>query len=122
MSLMGGPVEAGGTVGLAPGRPSRRRRIPPGEAVRSTLIALASTIIVFGLIVLVVVNAPNWPAVQEAFFNGQIFAESLPKLIAAFWLNIQLFVVAEVMILALGLGLAILRGLPGPVFFPVRFL
>jgi polar amino acid transport system permease protein len=122
MSLMGGPVEAGGGLLPVPSRPSPRRRNPPGEAVRSSLIALASTILVFGLIVVVVVNAPNWPAVRDAFFNGEIFAQSLPKIVAAFWINIQLFLVAEVFILVLGLGLAILRGLPGPAFFPVRIL
>src|SRR5262245_47253540 len=122
MTLMGGPVETGGAADAVPRRPSRRRRIPPGEAVRSTLIALVSTIVVFGLLVFAVVNAPNWPAVQESFFNGEIFVESLPKIVAAFWVNIQVFVIAEVFILAIGLGLAILRGLTGPVFFPLRIL
>jgi polar amino acid transport system permease protein len=86
------------------------------------LIALASTLVVFGLIAVVVTNAPNWPAVQEAFFNGEIFAESLPKVVAAFWVNVQVFLLAEVFILAIGLVLAVLRGLNGPVFFPVRLL
>jgi polar amino acid transport system permease protein len=36
--------------------------------------------------------------------------------------NVQLFVIAEVLILALGLVLAVCRSLPGPVFFPVRLL
>jgi polar amino acid transport system permease protein len=121
MTLMGGPVDPGGALPAAPAR-RRRRRIPPGEAVRSTLIALASTLVVFGLIAVVVTNAPNWPAVQEAFFNGEIFAESLPKVVAAFWVNVQVFLLAEVFILAIGLVLAVLRGLNGPVFFPVRLL
>ena len=109
--------------GLEDGRRSRgRRRIPPGEAVRSTLIALVSTVAVLGLIVVVVTNAPNWPAVQQQFFNRELFAESLPKVVDAFIVNIQLFLLAEVLVLAVGLILAILRGLPGPVFFPVRLL
>jgi polar amino acid transport system permease protein len=121
---MGGPVEAGGAIPVTPSRrpPRRGRRIPPGEALRSTAIAFASTAVVFGLIVVVVTNAPNWPAVQEAFFNGEIFARTLPKVVAAFVVNIQLFLVAEVLILVIGLALAIFRGLPGPVFFPVRLL
>jgi polar amino acid transport system permease protein len=36
--------------------------------------------------------------------------------------NVQLFLVAEVLILVVGLVLAVLRSLPGPVFFPVRLL
>ena len=109
--------------GLEGGRRSKgRRRIPPGEAVRSTLIALVSTAFVLAVIVVVVTNAPNWPEVQQAFFNGEIFARALPDIVQAFVVNIQLFLAAEVLVLALGLILAILRGLPGPLFFPVRLL
>ena len=39
-----------------------------------------------------------------------------------FWVNVRLFLMAEVLILALGLLLAVLRSLPGAVFFPVRLL
>jgi polar amino acid transport system permease protein len=120
----GGPIDRGELIGLAGrGGPRRsRRRVPPGEAVRSTLIALISTVVVFGLIVVVVTSAPNWPEVQKAFFDGVIFARSLPKLIDAFGTNVALFLIAEAFILALGLVIAIFRGLPGPVFFPVRLL
>jgi polar amino acid transport system permease protein len=124
MSFTGGPVDTGELIGLAgSGGPRRsRRRVPPGEALRSSVIALVSTIVVFGLIAVVVTNAPNWPDVQHSFFNGEIFARSLPKLVEAFGTNIALFLIAEILILALGLVLAILRGLPGPVFFPIRLL
>jgi len=120
----GGPIDRGELIGLAGrGGPRRsRRRVPPGEAVRSTLIALVSTVVVFGLIVVVVTSAPNWPEVQKAFFDGAIFARSLPKLIDAFGTNVALFLIAEAFILGLGLVIAIFRGLPGPVFFPVRLL
>jgi len=120
----GGPIDRGELIGLAGrGGPRRsRRRVPPGEAVRSTLIALVSTVVVFGLIVVVVTRAPNWPEVQKAFFDGAIFARSLPKLIDAFGTNVALFLIAEAFILGLGLVIAIFRGLPGPVFFPVRLL
>ena len=37
-------------------------------------------------------------------------------------LNIKIFLVAEVLILILALVLAVLRSLPGPVFFPIRLL
>jgi len=36
--------------------------------------------------------------------------------------NIKIFLIAEVFILIIGLTIAILRSLPGPVFFPVRLL
>ena len=59
---------------------------------------------------------------MKKFFDGKIFADSLPKVLAKFWVNIQLFLIAEVLILGFGLVLAVLRSLPGPVFFPIRAL
>ena len=106
-----------------PFRPARGPRVGPvAEGRRSLLIATVSTIVVFGGIVVVVTNAPGWPAFQQAFLNGPIFWDSLPKVIGKFWTNVRLFLIAEVLILAFGLVLAVLRSLPGPVFFPVRLL
>jgi polar amino acid transport system permease protein len=124
MTIGGGPLDTGDLIGLRGGGGPRRsrRRVPPGEAVRSTLIALVSTVVVFGVLAFVITTAPNWPAVQQAFFNGAIFERSLPKIIDAFWTNIALFLIAEILVLSFGLVLAVLRGLPGPAFFPVRLL
>jgi polar amino acid transport system permease protein len=109
------------SIGAVPPPRTRGPRFGLGaEGGRSLLIALVSTIVVFGVVGYVVVNSPGWPRVQDAFLNGPIFWESLPKIVAKFWVNVQLFLVAEVLILAFGLLLAILRGLPGPVFFPLR--
>jgi polar amino acid transport system permease protein len=109
------------SIGAVPPPRTRGPRFGLGaEGARSLLVAIVSTVVVFGVIGYVVVNSPGWPRVQDAFLNGPIFWESLPKIVAKFWVNVQLFLVAEVLILAFGLVLAILRGLPGPVFFPVR--
>src|SRR4029078_10608560 len=45
-----------------------------------------------------------------------------PEILHAFWLNVKLFCVAEVLILPAALFVAVLRSLPGPVFFPLRAL
>jgi polar amino acid transport system permease protein len=100
----------------------RTRRGPDPRAVRSSSIAIVSTVVVFGLVGWVVVNAPGWPEVQASFFNAQVFWESLPGLLTAFVVNIQLFMIAEVFVLAFGLVLAIMRGLAGPVFLPLRIM
>jgi polar amino acid transport system permease protein len=89
---------------------------------RALAIALLSTALVFGVLGWIVVNAPGWPVVQKAFLNGPIFWSSLPGIVAAFWKNIQLFLVAEALVLPFGLLLAVMRGLQGPVFFPIRGL
>jgi len=89
---------------------------------RSTLIALGSTIVFAVVVVLLVTNAPGWPAVKRAFFDGEVFRESLEVIPEAFLLNVKIFLVAEAFILPFALLIAILRGLPGPVFFPLRAL
>jgi polar amino acid transport system permease protein len=93
---------------------------PRRSALRPILIAAASTAVVFGGLVAVVVNSPGWHRVQPAFFDAAIFWKALPQEIGAFWVNVQLFLIAEALILVAGLGIAILRSLPGPVFFPLR--
>jgi polar amino acid transport system permease protein len=92
-----------------------------GDA-RSVAIAVASTIVFLVVAGLAVVNSPGWEEVKQFFFNRDEFAESFPKVLDAFANNVKLFCLAEVFILAVGLLLAVLRSLPGPVFFPLRAL
>jgi polar amino acid transport system permease protein len=40
----------------------------------------------------------------------------------AFKINVRIFLIAEAIILVAALGIAVLRSLPGPVFFPIRAL
>jgi polar amino acid transport system permease protein len=81
-----------------------------------------STVVFFGGLALIVVNSPGWPEVRESFFYWPEFKESFPDILEQFGTNVKLFLIAEVFILVFGLGLALLRSLPGPVFFPVRLL
>ena len=85
-------------------------------------MSVVSTVVFFGAIALIVVNAAGWPDVKQAFFDGDLFRESFPDIARAFVLNVKIFVVAEIVILVFALLIAVLRGLPGPVFFPVRAL
>jgi polar amino acid transport system permease protein len=89
---------------------------------RSVAIAVASTIVFVTALGLLAVNSPGWDEVQRFFFNGERFRESFPRVAQAFLNNVKLFCLAEVFILAFGLLLAVLRSLPGPVFFPLRAL
>jgi polar amino acid transport system permease protein len=115
-----GPPDQGELIGLGgSGRPPRARQ---PSALRSTLVALVSTIVFFGVFAWIVVNAPNWPAVQESFFNGRVFALTAEAIARAFWVNVRLFLISEVLILSFALVIAVLRSLPGPVFVPVRLL
>jgi polar amino acid transport system permease protein len=103
-----------------PGSASGRRR--EITAARSVLIAVLSTVVVFTLLALLVVNAPGWERVRNAFLDGENFAQSAPGIVGKFGVNALLFLIAEVLILAFALVLAVMRSLPGPVFFPLRLI
>ena len=93
-------------------------KLRPGGVAVATL----STIVVFGVIAYVIVNSPGWSVVQQTFFNAEEFWAAFPKLLPALIKNIQLFLIAEAFILLLALGLAVMRSLPGPAFFPFRLM
>jgi polar amino acid transport system permease protein len=119
------PVDGvgGGTVTARPSRARRGPRFGLGaEGARSLSIAAVSTVVFFTLVGLVVVNAPGWSQFQASFFDDATFRSSLPVVVGKFWVNVQLFLIAEVFILVFGLALAVFRSLPGPVFFPVRLI
>jgi polar amino acid transport system permease protein len=97
-----------------------RRAYERRRAFRSTAIAATSTVVVIGGLILVVINAPNWPAVQRSFFDVDRIAEAMPDLLRAFVKNIQLFLTAEFLVLILAMVVAVVRGLPGPAAFPFR--
>ena len=69
-----------------------------------------------------VTSSPGWPRVRDSFFNLRVGWDSLPALLEGLWLNIRVLVVCQVLILIFGLGLAAVRTLRGPVWFPVRAL
>jgi polar amino acid transport system permease protein len=118
---IGGPLDSGDLILRSGGRPAARPRFDR-SAVRSTLIALVSTVVFFTVVGFVVVNSPGWTQVQESFLNGKVWNESVPDIVPAFATNVQLFCISEVFILVFALVLAVLRSLPGPVLFPIRLL
>ena len=85
-------------------------------------VALVSTAVFVAVIVLVVVRSAGWDDLKEAFFSRQEFAQAFPDILSAFWTNVKIFLIAEVFILVFALAIAVLRSLPGPVFFPIRAL
>ena len=103
---------------------SRRSRLLDlgRDGTRGALVATTSTIVVFAALGWLIVSSPGWPEVRRAFFNAEIFAESFPKILAAFWVNVQLFLMAEAVILVFALFLAVMRMAPGPALFPFRLL
>ena len=93
-----------------------------GEGSRAVAIAVVSTVVFFTVLVILVTHAPGWPEVKRTFFDWGQFKDSMPEIAHAFLLNVKMFCIAEVFILVFALLLAVVRSLPGPVFFPLRAL
>jgi polar amino acid transport system permease protein len=106
---------------------SRRSRLAEGlhleaEGVRGVIIALVSTAVFVTVVVVAVTQSAGWPEVKRSFFDWGDISSSFPDIARAFVLNVKIFLVCEVFILVLALIVAVLRSLPGPVFFPIRAL
>ena len=100
----------------------RSRILGGGTDARNVGIAFGSTVLFLALIVVAITHAPGWPEVRSTFFDWGEFRSSFPEIARAFKLNVKIFCIAEVFILAFALLLAVIRSLPGPVFFPLRAL
>jgi polar amino acid transport system permease protein len=83
---------------------------------------MLSTVVFFALVVFAITHAPGWHEVKSQFFSWSEFKSTFPEIATAFKLNIKIFCIAEAFILVFALFIAVLRSLPGPVFFPVRAL
>ncbi|GAA3542123.1 amino acid ABC transporter permease [Nonomuraea rosea] len=104
------------------GRQLEREQVRRSRARRSASIATASTIVFIVLAAWVVASSPGWPRVRATFFDGGHFAASLPDVLSGFLLNIKIFLIAEPLILVVGLLVALARGIKRPAFFPIRAL
>jgi polar amino acid transport system permease protein len=91
-----------------------------GDPRRTVAVAVVSTIVFCVGVGFAITHAPGWPEVRHTFFNWHDFRASFPEIARAFVLNIKIFAIAEVLILAFALLLAVVRSLPGPAFFPLR--
>jgi polar amino acid transport system permease protein len=99
--------------------PHRRQR---EEGVRPALIATISTVVFLVVIVLLITNSPNWPKVRQQFFDADNFREAWPDVLSGFWLDVQMFFYAIVIIPVTALVVAVARSFRGPAFFPIRML
>jgi polar amino acid transport system permease protein len=85
-------------------------------------ISAASTVVFLLIIVALVVTAPGAKQVQQRFFAWEHIRGAFPQVVRGFWINVQLFTIAEAIVLVFALILAVLRSLPGPVMFPIRLV
>ena len=99
-----------------------RLRVARRMRLRSWGIATASALLVFGLLVVGVVSSPGWDTVRTTFFDLSAARDALPEILEGFWLNIRLFLLAEPLILVIGLAVAAARVSTSPLLMPARLL
>lgn len=79
----------------------------------------AAALVVLGFASFIMANNAG---VGKTFFYLPLIFEKWPLVWNAFWVNIKIFVVAELLVLVWGLIVAIARLMPGPAGQPVRLL
>src|SRR5215472_12494824 len=120
----GQPAGSFAGMGRGPGLFSSYR------GARAATISTISTIVVLAALAAVFLLAPGAHAFEHTFLSPTDMWRSFignPKqgyysVGAAIWLNIRMFLVAEVLILALALLIALIRQSVGPALFPIRIL
>jgi polar amino acid transport system permease protein len=104
----------------------RSRLLSSGR--RGVALSSASTVVVLAVIVAIFLLAPGSRQVRHTFFDPADMWRAFignPKagyysVGEALWLNIRMFVVAEILILILALVVAVVRQSTGPVLLPLR--
>ena len=91
-----------------------------GRARRSTALAGVSTVIFLTVVGAAIVRSPGWPRVKATFLDREVAKDSLPDILIGLWLNIRVLAVSAVLIVVVGLAIAALRTLRGPLWYPVR--
>ncbi len=97
-----------------------RRAFRARASRRSVLVALGSTVVFAAVVAFSLVNSPGWDIVRQTFFDFHIGAKAFPRIIEGLWLNLRVLFFAAIGVAIFGSLLAVMRSLPGPVFFPVR--
>ena len=101
-------------------RPTRRERYERARRRRSVVIATVSTVAVVGALVILIPLTPGWERVRQAFFDGDVFVETFPGLLEAFWLDVQILLWSTPFILVVSLLVALARNTRSPALFPLR--
>ena len=113
----GTPIEPPESVGASTLDTARR-----GSRRRNAIISTVSTVVFFAIVIAAIAASPGADKVVDAFFSKSGFEDSFEPIVEGFWLNVKLMVVAEVLVLVIGLLVAVIRSLPGPVLAPLRIV
>ena len=115
---LGGRAGAALTSDRRSVREVARRR----KAQRGAAISALSTVVVLGALAALILTSSGWPDVRDTFFSWSHFKDSFPDVAKGFWLDVRIFMIVEVVVLALGLVVALVRVTRSPTVFPLRLL
>jgi len=109
-------------------RRQRRSRLLGGGG--GVVVSTTSTVLVIGLLVFLIVLAPGSAEVRHTFFSLGDMRRALigdPQrgifsVAGGLVINIEMFLIAEVLILVLALVIAVIRQLHAPALLPIRLL
>lgn len=101
-------------------RQREREAIRRHATRRSALVAGVSTAAVLVAAAWATTSAPGWPRVRDTFFSWDEARRTFPAVLEGFTLNLRLFLGCGVAIVIIGMAIAVMRTLRGPVFFPLR--
>jgi polar amino acid transport system permease protein len=93
-----------------------------GSRRRDLLISSISTVAFLAAVAALIVASPGVNKVVESFFSTTGFEDSFGTVSEGFWLNVKLMLVAEALVLVVGLAIAVIRSLPGPALAPLRIV
>jgi polar amino acid transport system permease protein len=118
------------SLGGGSGGFGRGPRLFSRDGRSGVVISTVSTLVVLGGLAALFLLAPGSRQVRHAFFSPRDMWHSLTgnprqgyfSVGGAIWLNIRMFLVAEVLILAVALMVALIRQSTHPAMFPIRVL
>lgn len=89
---------------------------------RQVAIATISTVVVLGGLIARILTSSGWPAFRQTFLSAHWFAKSIGPIASGFWLDVRMFLIIEVCVLALALVIALIRTFKTPLLFPLRLI
>jgi|tagenome__1003787_1003787.scaffolds.fasta_scaffold20882044_2 polar amino acid transport system permease protein len=99
--------------------PARRVAAAGREEAQIAMGYAAGVTILSGILLMAFANSGG---VAHTFFTADAWRQAFPEMIHAFWTNIWVAVVAQILVLVFGLLLAIMRMLPGRAGAPLRLI
>jgi polar amino acid transport system permease protein len=103
-------------------RRAERAAARRARTIRGVSIAAVSSVVVLGGLAALILTSPGWAVFRDSFFSWEQFKASFPGIAEAFWLDIRVFVIVEIVVLIIGLLVALVRTVKSPALFPLRML